>query len=144
LGRAATAHDLGYELTLAAPIARVFAALTEPGPLSRWFCHEAEVEPGVGGRIVMRWNHPGAIPYQGRWVRFDAPRACAHEGGHAGYPGGYAGRVEFELEPAPGGGTRLAVAHRIPAGAEYEPHLERHRAAWPRALARLGEQLGGG
>ena len=143
-GGAATAHDLGYELALAAPIARVFAALTEPAPLARWFCHAAEVEPGLGGRIVMRWHHPGAIPYQGRWVRFDPPRACAHEGGNADYPNGDAGRVEFELEPTPGGGTRLTVTHRIPAGVEYVPHVERYRAAWPRALARLDELLRGG
>ena len=134
---AATSTDLGFALALDAEVARVFAALTEPAALSRWFCHEAEVEPGVGGPVVMRWSHPGAIPYQGRWVRFDPPRACAHEGGNTGYPHGDAGRVEFELKPAPGGGTRLTVTHRIPAAPGYEPHVERHRAAWPRAIARL-------
>lgn len=137
-GRTATAHDLGYELALAAPVARVFAALTEPGLLARWFCHEAEIEPGPGGRIVMRWNRPGAIPFEGRWVAFEPPRACAYEGGNAEYPDGHAGRVEYALSEAPGGGTLLSILHLMPARPDYEPHVERYRAAWPRALARLG------
>jgi uncharacterized protein YndB with AHSA1/START domain len=141
--RATTEHDLGYELALAAPIPRVFAALTEPAALACWFCHAADVEPGLGGRIVMRWNRPGAIPFEGRWVAFDPPRTCAYEGGNAGYPDGHAGRVEFEFETAPGGGTRLAITHRLPARPDVEPHARRYRGAWPRALARLGELLEG-
>jgi uncharacterized protein YndB with AHSA1/START domain len=133
--------DLAYELPLAAPLARVFAVLTEADHLSRWFCDEAEVEQGVGGRIVMRWHRPGAVPYAGRWVEFDPPRACAHEGGNHAYPDGYSGRVGFTLAPGAGGGTRLSILHQLPARAEYEPFIERYRGAWPRAIARLEAYL---
>jgi uncharacterized protein YndB with AHSA1/START domain len=129
--------DLAFELRLSAPPARVFAALTEADQLARWFCDEAEVERGAEGRIVMRWNRPGAIPYQGRWVAYDPPRACAHEGGNSAYPGGYSGRVSFVLAADEGGGTRLSIRHQLPARAEYEPFVVRYREAWPRAIARL-------
>jgi len=138
----APTSDLAYELRLAAPLARVFAALTEADPLARWFCDGAEIERGVGGRLVMRWHRPGAIPNQGRWVEYDPPRACAHEGGNHAYPGGYSGRVSFRLVEAPGGGTLLRILHQLPARAEYEPFIERYRAAWPRALARLEAYFG--
>ena len=109
--------------------------------MSRWFCDEAQVERGVGGRIVMRWSRQGAIPYHGRWVEFDPPRACAYEGGNHAYPDGVAGRVGFALAAEGGGGTRLSILHQIPAGPGYEPFLERHRAAWPQAIARLEAYL---
>ena len=138
----APTSDLAFELRLAAPAARVFAVLTEADHLSRWFCDEAEIEPGVDGRITMRWNRPGAIPYAGRWVEYDPPRACAHEGGNHAYPGGYSGRVRFTLIAEAGGGTLLAIRHQLPARAEYEPFVERYRGAWLRAIARLEAYLG--
>ena len=134
--------DLAYALRLAAPTARVFAALTETDHLARWYCDEAEIEPGLDGRITMRWNRPGAIPYEGRWVEYDSPRTCAHEGGNSGYPGGYSGRVSFTLSAEAGGGTLLTIRHQLPACPEYEPFVERYRVAWPRAIARLEGYLG--
>lgn len=127
---------LAWELRLAASPEQVFEALTRAEDLARWFCHHAEVEAGAGGRIVMRWDRPGAIPYQGRWVAFDRPWRCAHEGGNAGYPDGYSGRVSFRLEEV-GGGTRLSILHELPARPEYAPFVGRYRDAWPRAIARL-------
>ncbi len=76
----------------------------------------------------MRWNRPGAAHYQGRWVEYDPPRACAHEGGNSRYPGGYSGRVSFALVPDTSDGTRLTIRHQIPARPEYERAIARLEA----------------
>ena len=143
---AATATILiEFRLEIAAPPDRVFAALTEAPHLVRWFCDEAESQPAPGGRLTLRWNRPdsSAAPFEGRWVVFEAPSSCAYDGGHAGYPDAYAGRVGFEI--APGGmGAVLIARHRLPNRLDYEPIAEAYRDAWPRALARLGAYLAPG
>lgn len=124
---------------------RVFAALTEGTHLARWFCDQAESVPAAGGRLTLHWNRPGASaqPFEGRWVVYQKPMSCAYEGGHSGYPDGYAGRAGFELAPF-GAGAVLITRHRLPARPDYEPIAAVYRAAWPRALARLVEYLDGG
>ena len=136
---------LEFRTELDAPPARVFAALTGAEDLAGWFCDQAVSDARSGGRLTLRWIRPGATPqaFEARWVVFRRPAACAYEGGHAGYPDGYAGRVGFELSPR-GEGTLLITRHRLPARAEYDAIAERYRAAWPRALARLGGHLASG
>jgi uncharacterized protein YndB with AHSA1/START domain len=97
---AATATTLlEFRTELAAPIERVFAALTEGEHLVRWFCDQAESLPAPGGRLTARWTRPESTPepFEARWVVFQPPSSCAYEGGHSGYPDGYAGRIGFEL-----------------------------------------------
>lgn len=133
---------LEFRSELGALPERVFASLTESDPLARWFCDHAASHATPGGRLTLRWSGPDASPeaFEGRWVVFRPPVACAYEGGHAGYPDGYAGRVGFELA-ALGGDTLLIVRHRLPARADYETIVERYRTAWPRALERLALYL---
>lgn len=133
---------LEFHTELAAPPARVFAALTEGDGLARWFCDEAESEQTAGGRLVMRWTRHGSSgrPFEGRWVEFRAPETCAFEGGNADYPDGYGGRVEFELQDHDAG-TVLITRHHLPGRLEYEPIAVRYRAAWPRALDRLAASV---
>ncbi|MGH7731358.1 MAG: SRPBCC family protein [Candidatus Eiseniibacteriota bacterium] len=135
---------LEFRTEIAAPPGRVFAALTEAEDLVRWFCDEAESQPAPGGRLTLRWVRPGPspVPFEGRWVVFEAPSSCAYDGGHAGYPDSYAGRVGFEVAPG-GPGTVLITRHRLPHRLDYEPIAEAYRQAWPRALARLSEYLAG-
>jgi len=134
---------LEFRTTLEVPPERVFAALTEGPQLARWFCDQAESAPTAGGRLTLRWNRTGSSvqPFEGRWVVFQRPMSCAYEGGHAGYPDGYAGRAGFELALRDGGAT-LITRHRLPARPDYEPIVTVYRAAWPRALARLVAYLG--
>lgn len=142
---ASTATNL-LEFRTELPVAgeRVFSALTEGDHLARWFCDAAVSVPAAGGRMSARWTRPGSSPqpFDGRWVVFQPPWACAYEGGHAGYPDGYAGRVGFELA-ARGTGTVLITRHRLPARPDYETVLADYRSAWPRALARLVAYLSG-
>ena len=133
---------LEFRNEFAAPPARVFAALTEAEHLAHWFCDQAESDAAVGGRVTMRWTRPDSSPqaFEGRWAVFQAPLSCAYDGGHTGYPDGYAGRVGFELH-AGDRGTVLITRHRLPQRLDYEPIAERYRGAWPRALARLATYL---
>ena len=133
---------LEFRTGIAAPPARVFAALATGAGLARWFCDRAESEPAAGGRLMMSWSRAGGsgLPFEGRWVEMRPPERCAFEGGNADYPDGHAGRVEFELT-GDGLGTALVTRHLLPGRPEYERIAERYRGAWPRALARLTEYL---
>jgi uncharacterized protein YndB with AHSA1/START domain len=133
---------LEYRTELAAPVDRVFAALTEAAHLARWLSDEAESDAAPGGRVVFTWRREGSSPqpFTARWVVFQPPTSCAFEGGHAGYPDGYGGRIGFELAPrrADGSaGTVLITRHRLPTRLDYEPVIATYRSAWPRALGRL-------
>ena len=90
----------------------------------------------------MRGPGPHASPeaYEARWQAWNPPHACAFTGGHAGYPDGDAGRIEYFVAED-GGDTRLHVRHTMPDRDEYEPIAERYRAAWPKALERLKAYL---
>ena len=142
------ASVLAFSCTLAAPPARVFAALTEARDLERWFCDRCTSEPGAGGRLVMRWERattPGPA-YEARWLVWDPPDPArpgarvSFRGGHAGYPNGDAGTISFELTPDRAG-TRLSLHHEIPPGEVYARFRREWEQAWPRALARLEKLL---
>ncbi len=135
-------HTLEFALDLPAPPARVFAALTEARHLVHWFCDAAESETRPGGYLMMAWSKPCSSPepYQAEWVAFDPPSHAAHAGGHAGYPGGYSGRIDLMLAPRDAG-TRLVVRHVFPPAREYERFVETYHLSWPKALARLEAYL---
>jgi len=133
---------LEFDVLLDAPAARVFAAVTEGRHLTQWFCDACESEPHRGGRLLMRWTKPGASveEFVALWQRIEPRIAASFQGGHAGYPDGNAGEIEFALIPA-ADRTHLWVRHRMPDTPPYLPIAERYRAAWPRALARLQKYL---
>lgn len=137
-----TMRTLAFDVELAAPPARAFAAITEGRHLERWFCDACESEPEEGGRLTMRWHRPysSAIPYEATWIAFDPPRECSCRGGHEGYPNRDAGLIVFTVAPG-ASGTRLSVRHEMPGGAEYDAFEASYREAWPRALARLARYL---
>ena len=134
--------ELVFEATLAAPAARVFAALTEARDLKCWFCDACESEPRVNGRLLMRWTKPGSSrePFEARWVEFVPPARAGFQGGHVGYPDGNAGTVWYELS-GNGTATGLRVRHELPKRLGYESLITPWREAWPRALERLQRHL---
>ena len=134
-----TRAPLAFARTFAAPPARVFAALVEARHLERWFCDACTSEPHAGGALVMRWTRRGdsGLPFEARWVAWDAPHSAAFTGGHAGYPGGTAGTVTYALVARADGGTELTVTHLAPDSDAHEAALAGWRDAWPRALDRL-------
>jgi uncharacterized protein YndB with AHSA1/START domain len=133
---------LEFRAELTASPERVYAALTEAQHLAHWFCDQAESDPTEGGKVTLRWTRAGASsePFSGHWVVLQPPTSCAFEGGHSGYPDGYAGRVGFEIARR-GSGSVLITRHLLPARPEYGPIAETYAGAWPRALSRLTAYL---
>jgi uncharacterized protein YndB with AHSA1/START domain len=129
---------LEFRTELAAPPERVYAALTDGQHLAHWLCDQADSDPTEGGKVTLRWTRPDASPepFAGHWLVLQPPMSCAFEGGHSGYPEGYAGRVGFEIARREAGSV-LITRHRLPARPEYASIAETYAAAWPRALSRL-------
>ena len=101
------------EVTIAAPIERVWSILTEAEHISGWFADAgAEIDLRPGGALVMRWAEHGTT--HARVETVEPPRRFAYRWtAHHAAPGdepaeGNSTLVEFTLSPE-GDGTRLRV-----------------------------------
>jgi uncharacterized protein YndB with AHSA1/START domain len=97
------------EVVIDAPPEQVWAIVTEPHHVERWFSDEAEIDLQPGGAMRLTWHGHGT--YSGRVEAVEPPRRFAfrwlrREGGEPG--DGSSTLVEFILEPD-GAGTRLRV-----------------------------------
>jgi uncharacterized protein YndB with AHSA1/START domain len=133
--------DLVFEETYSQPPHEVWAALTDARALSAWLNEMDGFEPRVGCRFRMLCNRDGDLVdvYQCEVLEFEPPRRMVWSWllEQAGSPPPT--RVEYRVEPAPGGGTRLEVRHSGDRPAEV---AERFRDGWPSKLAALRETLG--
>jgi len=109
----------------AAPIERVWAALTEPERLARWLT-DSTVVPGPGGRIAHDFGDGGICA--GDVLTWQPPHVLEYEWW---FPQEGRTVLRFELAADPDGGTRLALDHReLPEGpargyaAGWHAHLE--------------------
>ncbi|HYA57685.1 MAG TPA: SRPBCC domain-containing protein [Thermoplasmata archaeon] len=89
---------------------RVFAALTEPAQLTKWFAHKAVVAPEKGGAYRLSWR--GGYTMRGKVRAFDPPKKL-----HVDWVDRFAGKktfvtqARFTLERK-GRGTILSLTHR--------------------------------
>ncbi|MEW6476430.1 MAG: SRPBCC domain-containing protein [Actinomycetota bacterium] len=113
-------------IVLRAPVAAVWAALTDPGQLSAWLGGDVEVGPFPGGQITVREDgrlRRGVIvdlePLRHLEIHWLPPSwRIGFVWGADEEPAGSAGDVEFLLEALPDrGATRLTVVERAPAPA---------------------------
>jgi uncharacterized protein YndB with AHSA1/START domain len=129
-------------MVLAAPVERVWAALTEAESLSAWLGGDVELDPFPGGQIVVKEDgrlRRGVVvdvePLRHLEIRWlPASRRIGFLWGPDDEPAGSGGELEFWLEPAPGAAgtspgedgpagagagagiaTRLTVVERPPA-----------------------------
>jgi len=95
----------------AAPRERVFAALTEPKELAKWFLKKASVTPRKGGTFRFEWQE-GGYSMRGKVKEFDPPKRVHYEWNDR-FEGGKIYRTEarFTLERR-GRGTELHLTHR--------------------------------
>ena len=93
-----------FERLYAATPAEVWGALTLPQQLRRWLA-PAELEPSVGGRVVLRFDEDEVM--EGLVRECEPPRVLEYSWNE----GREESIVRFELAPT-GGGTMLTLEHR--------------------------------
>jgi uncharacterized protein YndB with AHSA1/START domain len=141
-----TAFAVTRSITIAAPVAKVWRAITEPEHLSLWFGRTVLDGDGAG---TMTFEGHGAVPI--RIESIDAPRSVTYRWSNDNA----LGRMPVELDEArstvftftleaEGEGTRLTV---VESGFERtsDPlvNLERHREGWNLELDKLIDLFGG-
>ncbi|MFD9125016.1 SRPBCC domain-containing protein [Kitasatospora sp. NPDC059571] len=133
------------EITVAAPVTRVWELLTHPSGIGRWLGtgRPAEIDLRPGGPLRC---HHGTGPHgllTARFARIEPPRRLAFRRIHTGSGGEpAAGRqtlVEFILAPESAAGTRLRLAESgfAALAADGAAHRARNAAAWAHRLAVL-------
>lgn len=124
--------DVAQAIEVEAPPERVWRLLTDPAELPRWWPDAAELEPGIGGRVVLRfgpgdvsgeitaWEPPRALAFT--WIGSDRPTVELH--------------VAFTVEDLGDGRSRVSVVH---SGFETAPAEAREAVVggWGHFLPRL-------
>ena len=140
-----TADRIEREITIAAPIERVWAVLTEAENIGQWFGpgHPTEIDLRPGGIMVLDHSAHGVFPT--RIVKVDPPHYFSYRWASA-FPGQEATDanstlVEFTLTPV-GAQTRLNLVESgfaslvIPPGRE-DASYESHSQGWTGVLDAL-------
>jgi uncharacterized protein YndB with AHSA1/START domain len=94
----------------AAPPSRIFAALTEPSELAKWFVEKAVFPPREGAAFRLTWR--GSYTMKGRVLVFDPPTKL-----HLEWADRFEGKQVFVTEARftlkkKGKGTLLSLTHR--------------------------------
>ena len=128
---------------IAAPVEKVWSAVTEPEHISRWFGRAAFDGPAVGARGTLMFPDYGAVPV--RIEAIDAPRMVSYRWGNDDASGHLPEEVDdehstvftFTLEPVPEG-TRLTVVETgFETTSDPAANLESHRTGWNDELDKL-------
>jgi uncharacterized protein YndB with AHSA1/START domain len=134
---------------IAAPIEKVWSAVTQPEHISQWFGTAVFDGAGVGARGTLTFPDYGTVPL--RIEALDEPRLVSYRWGNDDALGTLPDDVDdhstvftFTLEPA-ADGTQLTV---VETGFEHtsdpSANLESHRDGWDGELDKLVALLEGG
>jgi uncharacterized protein YndB with AHSA1/START domain len=125
---------LRFERRLAAPVARVWRAVTDPAELAHWFPTQVEGEIEAGGALRFHFeNMPLDAPdsMEGRVTDFEPPRVFAFYWGED--------HLRFELAPEGDAACRL----RFTVALDAREKAARDAAGWHQCLDGLERRLGG-
>lgn len=137
-------------IQIAAPVEKVWEAVTAPEHISRWFGQARIAGSGVGAHGTLTFPDYGAVPL--RVEAFDPPRAVTYRWGNDDASGAPPAQLDearstvftFTLEPAEGG-TRLTVVESgFENTSDPAANLEAHRQGWDEELDKLVALLEGG
>ena len=143
-----TQDSIEREVTIEAPVERVWSVITEAEHLGRWFGDAgAEIDLRPGGAMVLRWSEHGTshgrvvdvernARFSYRWAPFKDPAGEEPVEGNSTL-------VEFTLQPE-GDGTRLRVvesgfASLATSDEQRTKNLGSNTEGWAFELGELGE-----
>jgi uncharacterized protein YndB with AHSA1/START domain len=130
-------------IRIAAPIEKVWSAVTEPEHISRWFGRADFEGAGVGARGTLTWEGRAAVPL--RIEAIDAPRMVSYRWGNDDANGLLPAEVDdehstvftFTLEPVPEGTQLTVVETGFETTSDPAANLENHRGGWDGELDKL-------
>jgi len=130
-------------IRIAAPIEKVWSAVTEPAHISRWFGMAVLEGTGVGARGTLTFPDYGTVPL--RIEAIDPPRMIAYRWGNDDALGELAAEVDqehstvftFTLEAMPAGTELTVVETGFEATSDPAANLEAHRQGWDGELDKL-------
>jgi uncharacterized protein YndB with AHSA1/START domain len=127
-------QDVTQSVDVDAPPDRVWQLLTDPSELPRWWPDAAELEPRVGGRVVLNFG-PGDV--SGEVTSWEPPVRLGFTWIASNMPGVEL-HVAFTVDDLGGGRSRVSVVH---SGFENAPSEAREQVAggWAHFLPRLAE-----
>jgi uncharacterized protein YndB with AHSA1/START domain len=146
-----TPDRIEREITISAPVERVWSVLTEADHIGGWFADAgAEIDLRPGGALVMRWQEYGMT--RARVEAVEPPRRFAYRWtAHHAKPGaepetGNSTLVEFTLSPE-GDATRLRVvetgfAALAATDEQARSNYEDNVGGWTEMLPRLDAYVG--
>jgi uncharacterized protein YndB with AHSA1/START domain len=126
--------DVTQAVEVDASAERVWQLLTDPAELPRWWPDAAELEPKLGGRVVLTFG-PGNV--SGEITTWEPPSALAFTWIQSNMPGVEL-RVSFMVDDLGDGRSRVSVVH---SGFDDAPAEVREAVVggWERFLPRLTE-----
>jgi uncharacterized protein YndB with AHSA1/START domain len=119
-----------FERTFPHPVERVWAAITEPGELVRWFPSAVELEPRAGGSVRFSGD-PYTEGSTGVVLAWEPPHRLAFSWG--------ADELHITLEDAGGGSCRFVLVNVL----DDRTAAARNAGGWHVCLAELVKVLDG-
>jgi uncharacterized protein YndB with AHSA1/START domain len=137
-------------IRIAAPIEKVWTAITKPEHISQWFGRADFDGAGAGARGTLTWPDSGSVPV--RVEAIDEPRMVAYRWSNDDGLGRKPDEVDdahstvftFTLEPVPGGTELTVVETGFETTSDPAANLESHREGWDAELDKLVALLEGG
>ena len=137
-------------IRIAAPIEKVWSAVTEPEHISRWFGKAVLEGAGVGARGSLTFPGYGAVPI--RIEALDEHRMVSYRWGNDDALGSPAAEMDeahstvftFTLEPVADGTQLTVVETGFETTSDPAANLESHREGWDSELDKLVALLEGG
>ena len=119
-----------FQRTYPHPVARLWAAITEPDELSHWFPSAVRMDQHEGGTIEFT-DDPNTEPDSGTVLVFEPLRRLAFTWG--------GDELHFALEPADDDSCTLTLINVL----EASDTAARNAAGWTVCLAELGKHVAG-